>query len=51
MRKFNFTMALRWFIYFPLILPLCVVFGALQGMYTMANKVLERMRLDIRNVG
>jgi len=51
MRKFNIAMALRWFIYFPLILPLCVFFGALQGMYDMAGKVWERMRLDIENVG
>lgn len=51
MQKFNFTMALKWFIYFPLILPLCMVFGALEGMYTMINKMFERMRFDIKNVG
>jgi len=51
MRKLNMSMALKWFVFLPMILPICVIFGAVQGMMTMADKVLTRMWIDIEKVG
>jgi len=51
MRKLNMAMALKWFVFLPMILPICVIFGAVQGMMTMADKVLTRMWIDIEKVG
>lgn len=46
-KRFNFTMALQWLIFLPMILPLCIVFGALQGVVTMVEKMAQRMWIDI----
>ncbi|WP_229213677.1 hypothetical protein [Dyadobacter psychrotolerans] len=50
MRKLNMAMALKWFVFLPMILPACVIFGAIQGMMTMADKVWTRMWLDIEKI-
>lgn len=47
MKRFNYTMALQWFIFLPIILPLCVVFGAVQGAMNMIEKMGQRMWTDI----
>ncbi len=47
MKKLNVAMALQWFIFMPVILPLCVVFGAIQGVFNMVEKVAGRMLIDI----
>ncbi len=47
MKKFNVSMAMQWFIFLPVILPLCVVFGAIQGVFNMVEKVAGRMMTDI----
>jgi Na+-translocating ferredoxin:NAD+ oxidoreductase RnfE subunit len=46
-KRFNFTMALQWLIFLPMILPLCIVFGALQGVVTMVEKMAQRMWIDM----
>jgi hypothetical protein len=46
-KKFNHTMALQWFIFLPVILPLCIAFGAFQGIATMVEKMFQRMVTDI----
>lgn len=40
-------MAMQWVIFLPVILPLCVAFGAIQGVITMVEKVADRMMIDI----
>jgi hypothetical protein len=47
LKKFNFTMALQWLIFFPVILPLCIIFGALQGVKNMVEKMVHRMWIDM----
>jgi hypothetical protein len=46
-KRFNFTMALQWFIFLPVILPLCIIFGALQGIMNMVEKMASRMWADM----
>ena len=46
-KKFNHAMALQWIIFLPIILPLCLVFGAVQGTVNMIEKMAQRMWLDI----
>ncbi|WP_373330861.1 hypothetical protein [Salmonirosea aquatica] len=46
-KKFNFAMALQWVIFLPIILPLCLVFGAVQGAVNMIEKMAQRMWLDL----
>lgn len=46
-KKFNHAMALQWIIFLPIILPLCLVFGAVQGAAAMLEKMAQRMWLDI----
>lgn len=46
-RRFNFTMALQWLIFLPVILPLCIIFGALQGIMNMVEKMAQRMWIDM----
>jgi len=47
LKKFNFTMALQWLIFLPVILPLCVIFGAFQGVARMVEKMAQRMWIDL----
>ena len=46
-KKFNHAMAMQWIIFLPIILPLCLVFGAVQGAVSMIEKMAQRMWLDI----
>ena len=46
-KRFNFTMALQWFIFLPVILPLCIIFGAVQGIVRMVEKMFSLMWMDI----
>ena len=46
-KKFNLTMALQWLIFLPIILPLCVIFGAFQGVVGMVEKMAQRMWIDL----
>lgn len=47
LKKFNFTMALQWLIFLPVILPLCIIFGAVQGVLNMVEKMAQRMWIDM----
>ena len=49
LKKFNYAMALQWIIFLPVILPLCLVFGALQGVVNMVGIMAQRMMLDIES--
>ncbi|MCE6992711.1 hypothetical protein [Dyadobacter sp. CY323] len=48
MRKFNHTMALKWMIYLPLLLPVCIIFGALEGMFNAVVRIIKQISLDLR---
>lgn len=47
LKKFNYSMAMQWIIFLPVILPLCLIFGAVQGIVNMMEKVVNRMWIDM----
>jgi hypothetical protein len=47
MKKVKLNMILHWVVFFPIILPLCMIFGAFQGAIQMADKVLNQFWSDV----
>jgi len=47
MRKVKLYMILQWVFFFPVILPLCVIFGAIQGAVQMTERVVNQIWSDI----
>lgn len=42
-------MVIKWVVFLPVILPLCVVFGALKGVISMVDKMAHQMMTDIES--
>lgn len=40
-------MAAQWLVFLPIILPLCILFGAVRGAFCMLEKMTQRMWLDL----
>jgi hypothetical protein len=49
LKRVNLTMAIKWLVFLPVILPLCIVFGALKGVLTMLDKMTSQMMTDIES--
>ncbi|QIP11134.1 MULTISPECIES: hypothetical protein [Spirosoma] len=47
MRKFRLYMIFQWVFFLPIILPLCIIFGALRGAAQMIERVIEQIKADI----
>ncbi len=47
MKTIRLYMILQWVLFLPILLPLCMVFGALRGAILMAERVIEQMTIDI----
>ena len=47
LKRINLTMAIKWIVFMPVILPLCIVFGALKGIASMVDKMTQQMMIDI----
>ncbi|WP_185731387.1 hypothetical protein [Larkinella rosea] len=47
MKKIKLNMILQWMVFFPIILPLCMIFGAVQGAIQMAERVLIQFWSDV----
>ncbi len=47
MKKPNLFMAVQWLIFLPVILPICLIFGALQGIASSAEQVVQRIWADV----
>lgn len=47
MKNVRLYMIFQWVVFLPIILPLCVIFGALYGVVQMVERVMDQMRLDI----
>jgi hypothetical protein len=47
MRNFRLYMIFQWVFFLPIILPLCIIFGALRGIIQMVERVMEQIILDI----
>ncbi|HEX9955916.1 MAG TPA: hypothetical protein VGA96_01625 [Fibrella sp.] len=47
MKTIRLYMVLQWVLFLPILLPLCMVFGALRGAILMAQRVIDQMSTDI----
>ena len=47
MRKFRLYMVFQWVFFLPVILPLCIIFGALRGAAQMIERVIEQIKADV----
>jgi len=47
MRNVKLYMVLQWLFFLPLILPVCLVFGAVQGAVRMAERLFNQFLIDI----
>ncbi|WP_345269266.1 hypothetical protein [Nibrella viscosa] len=47
MKGIRLYMILQWVLFLPIILPLCVVFGALRGAFQMVERVMDQFWTDI----
>ncbi len=47
MKTARLYMIFQWVLFLPIILPLCLVFGALRGAYQMIERVAEQIMTDI----
>jgi len=50
MKKSNLHMVFQWLLFLPVILPLCIVFGALQGMFNTVEQMAQQMWSDVSAV-
>ena len=47
MRNFRLYMIFQWVFFLPIILPLCIIFGALRGIVQMVERVMEQIISDV----
>ena len=47
MRNFRVYMIFQWAFFLPIILPLCIIFGALRGIVQMVERVMEQIIADV----
>ena len=47
MKNVRLYMIFQWVFFLPVILPLCLIYGALRGAAQMAERVIEQMLTDI----
>lgn len=47
MRNFRLYMIFQWVLFLPIILPLCIVFGALRGIVQMLERVMDQIIADV----
>jgi hypothetical protein len=49
MKKPNYYMILQWIIFFPILFPLVVVFGAMEGTRKAVENMARQIQLDFWN--
>ncbi|RYC69138.1 MULTISPECIES: hypothetical protein [Spirosoma] len=47
MRNVRLYMIFQWAFFLPIILPLCLAYGALRGAIQMAERVMEQIVTDV----
>ena len=50
MKKPNLHLAFQWLIFLHIILPLCIIFGALQGVVNTVEQMTHQMWVDVTTV-
>lgn len=47
MKKMNYYRILQWVLFSPLLVPLCIVMGALEGIQHTMAKVIQQIKSDV----
>ena len=47
MKNIRLHMIFQWVFFLPIILPLCIIYGALRGAIQMVERIAEQMMADI----
>lgn len=47
MRNVKLYMVLQWLFFLPLILPVCLIFGAIQGAIQMTERIINQFLTDV----
>lgn len=47
MKNVRLYMIFQWIFFLPIILPLCLIYGALRGAVQMAERVMGQMLTDV----
>jgi hypothetical protein len=50
MKKRNLHLAIQWLIFLPIIFPLCVLFGAVQGIANSVEQMTNQIWADIASI-
>ncbi len=50
MKNVRIHMIFQWVFFLPIILPLCLIYGAIRGAMQMTERVLEQMMTDVTQV-
>lgn len=50
MKKPNLHLAFQWIIFLPIILPLCILFGAFQGIVNTVEQMAQQMWADVSTI-
>lgn len=50
MKKPNLHLVFQWLIFLPVILPLCVIFGAIQGVVNTVEQMAQQMWTDVSTI-
>lgn len=51
MKNVRLYMIFQWIFFLPVILPLCLIYGALRGAAQMAERVIEQLLTDVAPQG
>ncbi|WP_165795901.1 MULTISPECIES: hypothetical protein [Siphonobacter] len=47
MKKLNHYRLLQWVVFSPILIPLCLVMGAIEGIQTTFGKVIHQIKTDV----
>lgn len=47
MKNVRLYMIFQWIFFLPIILPLCLIYGALRGALQMAERVMQQILIDV----
>jgi hypothetical protein len=47
MKNVRLYMIFQWIFFLPIILPLCLIYGALRGAILMTERVMQQMLIDV----
>lgn len=50
MKKPNLHLVFQWLIFLPVILPLCIIFGAVQGVVNTVEQMAVQMWTDVSTI-